>query len=95
MIITGGENVYPREVEEVLYGVEGVEEAAVVGAPDDRLGERIVAFVVGDVTADALESACRGTLTDYKVPKEFRVVDALPKTSTQKMDKVALRDQLD
>ncbi|MFB6207420.1 MAG: class I adenylate-forming enzyme family protein [Haloglomus sp.] len=95
MIITGGENVYPREIEEVLYGVDGVEEAAVVGAPDDRLGERIVAFVVGDVTADDLEAACRGTLTDYKVPKEFRLVEDLPKTSTQKMDKVALRDRLE
>jgi acyl-CoA synthetase (AMP-forming)/AMP-acid ligase II len=95
MIITGGENVYPREVEEVLYGVADVEEAAVVGAPDDRLGERIVAFVVGDVTAEALEAGCRGTLTDYKIPKEFRIVDELPKTSTQKMDKVALRDRLD
>jgi long-chain acyl-CoA synthetase len=94
MIITGGENVYPREVEEVLYGVAGVEEAAVVGAPDDRLGERIVAFVVGDVTADALEDSCRGTLTDYKVPREFRVVEELPKTSTRKMDKVALRERL-
>lgn len=95
MIITGGENVYPREVEEVLYGVAGVEEAAVVGAPDDRLGERIVAFVVGDVTADELEAGCRGTLTDYKVPREFRIVDELPKTSTRKMDKVALRERLD
>jgi acyl-CoA synthetase (AMP-forming)/AMP-acid ligase II len=95
MIITGGENVYPREVEEVLYGVADVEEAAVVGAPDDRLGERIVAFVVGDVTAEALEAGCRGTLTDYKIPKEFRIVEELPKTSTQKMDKVALRDRLD
>jgi long-chain acyl-CoA synthetase len=95
MIITGGENVYPREVEEVLYGVEGVEEAAVVGAPDDRLGERIVAFVVGDVTADELEDGCRGALTDYKVPKEFRIVEELPKTSTRKMDKVALRERLE
>lgn len=95
MIITGGENVYPREVEEVLYGIDGVAEAAVVGAPDDRLGERIVAFVVGDVTAEDLEAGCRGTLTDYKVPREFRVVDALPKTSTRKMDKVALRERFD
>ena len=94
MIITGGENVYPREVEEVLYGIDGVEEAAVVGTPDDRLGERIVAFVVGDASEDALETACRGTLTDYKVPKEFRIVEELPKTSTQKMDKVALRDRV-
>jgi fatty-acyl-CoA synthase len=46
------------------------------------------------VEAEGLEAACRGTLTDYKVPKEFRVVDELPKTSTRKMDKVALRERL-
>jgi acyl-CoA synthetase (AMP-forming)/AMP-acid ligase II len=51
--------------------------------------------VVGDVTADELEAGCRGTLTDYKVPREFRIVDELPKTSTRKMDKVALRERLD
>jgi acyl-CoA synthetase (AMP-forming)/AMP-acid ligase II len=95
MIITGGENVYPREVEDVIYGVDGVEETAVVGVPDDRLGERVVAFLVGDVSPETVESALRGRLTDYKIPKEFRVVDALPKTSTRKIDKVALRDRFE
>ena len=93
MIITGGENVYPREVEEVLYTVDGVQEVAVIGTPDDRLGERIVAFVVGDAGEDALEAACRGTLADYKIPREFRLVEELPLTSTQKIDKVTLRDR--
>jgi acyl-CoA synthetase (AMP-forming)/AMP-acid ligase II len=91
MVITGGENVYPREVEDAIYGVDGVEEAAVVGVPDGRLGERLVAFVVGDATAGDIEAELRGQLTDYKIPKEFRSVDALPKTSTRKVDKVALR----
>jgi acyl-CoA synthetase (AMP-forming)/AMP-acid ligase II len=95
MIITGGENVYPREVEDAIYGVDGVEEAAVVGVPDDRLGERVVAFLVGDVTGDAVAAGLRGTITDYKIPREFRVVDALPKTSTRKVDKVALRERYD
>lgn len=94
MIITGGENVYPRQIEDVLYAAEGVQEAAVVGRPDDRLGERIVAFINGDATADELEALVRESLAGYKVPKEFRYVDSLPKTSTQKIDKVSLRDRL-
>jgi len=93
MVITGGENVYPREVEDAIYGVSGVEEAAVVGVPDDRLGERIVAFVVGDTAPGDVEDQLRGQLTDYKIPKEFRIVEELPKTSTRKIDKVALRDR--
>lgn len=94
MIITGGENVYPREIEDVLYAADDIREAAVVGQPDDRLGERIVAFVVGDATADELEALVRDHLAGYKVPKEFQFVDELPKTSTQKIDKVSLRDRL-
>ncbi|QLD84238.1 AMP-binding protein [Natronomonas halophila] len=95
MIITGGENVYPREIEDVLYAADEIQEAAVVGRPDDRLGERIVAFVVGDTTPEELEALIRDHLAGYKVPKEFRFVEELPKTSTQKIDKVSLRDRLD
>lgn len=95
MIITGGENVYPREIEDVLYAADEVQEAAVIGQPDDRLGERIVAFVVGDKTRDEMETLVRDHLAGYKVPKEFRFVNELPKTSTQKIDKVSLRDRLD
>ncbi|MDS0476974.1 AMP-binding protein [Natrinema sp. 1APR25-10V2] len=95
MIITGGENVYPREVEDVLYGLDGVEAAAVVGASDDRLGEQVVAFVVGETTEEALDTGCREWLAGYKVPREFRFVEELPKTSTRKIDKVSLRERLD
>lgn len=94
MIITGGENVYPREIEDVLYGIDGVEAAAVVGAPDDRLGERVVAFIVGETSEEALDTGCREQLAGYKVPREFRFVDELPKTSTRKIDKVSLRNRL-
>jgi long-chain acyl-CoA synthetase len=96
MIITGGENVYPREVEEVVYGLDGVAEVAVIGTPHDRLGESITAIVVrsdGAVTADDVESICRAELTDYKVPRRIEFVDELPKTSTRKIDKVSLREQ--
>jgi long-chain acyl-CoA synthetase len=95
MIITGGENVYPREVEDVLYEAAGVEEAAVVGTPDERLGERIVAVVVGESTPEELELLCNERLAGYKIPKEFKFASELPKTSTQKIDKVSLRDRLD
>jgi long-chain acyl-CoA synthetase len=95
MIITGGENVYPREIEDVLYAADEVSEAAVVGQSDERLGERIVAFVVGDSTPSDLDSLCREQLAGYKVPKEFRFADKLPKTSTQKINKMSLRERLD
>jgi acyl-CoA synthetase (AMP-forming)/AMP-acid ligase II len=96
MIITGGENVYPREVEEVVYGLDGVAGVAVIGTPHERLGETITAIVVRSedaVTADDVESICRAELTDYKVPRRIEFVDELPKTSTRKIDKVSLRDQ--
>jgi acyl-CoA synthetase (AMP-forming)/AMP-acid ligase II len=96
MIITGGENVYPREVEDVIYGLDGVAEVGVVGTPHDRLGETITAIVVRSeesVTADDVEAVCRETLTDYKIPRRIEFVDELPKTSTRKIDKVSLRDE--
>ncbi|MFB6172554.1 MAG: class I adenylate-forming enzyme family protein [Haloarculaceae archaeon] len=94
MIITGGENVYPREVEDVIYELDGVDEVAVIGTPDDRLGEVVTAFVVGDgVAADDVERVVRQRIAGYKVPRRIEFVDELPKTSTQKIDKVALADE--
>ncbi|MFB6164526.1 MAG: class I adenylate-forming enzyme family protein [Haloarculaceae archaeon] len=96
MIITGGENVYPREVEEVLYELDGVAEAAVIGTPHDRLGETVTAIVVrsGETpTAEDLDAHCRERLTDYKVPRRIEFTDGLPKTSTRKIDKVTLREE--
>ncbi|MGM0604960.1 MAG: class I adenylate-forming enzyme family protein [Halobacteriota archaeon] len=93
MIITGGENVYPREVEDVVYEVDGVVEVGVVGMPDDRLGEQVTAIVVAEdsVTAESIESRCRDRLPGYKVPRAIEFADEIPKTPTMKIDKIALR----
>jgi long-chain acyl-CoA synthetase len=95
LIIRGGFNVYPREVEEVLYGHPSVAEAAVVGRPDERLGEEIVAVLAlrPGATLDTAEliAYCRERLADYKCPREVRVLDTLPKSATGKLLKRELR----
>jgi acyl-CoA synthetase (AMP-forming)/AMP-acid ligase II len=98
VINTGGEKVYPRRVEAAIGDVEGVAAAAVVGLPDDRLGERVVAAVVpdsdGEVTAADVTSACRDRLADYEVPRSVTVVDDLPTTASRTVDRAALRARL-
>lgn len=95
MYVSGGENVYPAEVERVLVGLAGVSDAAVVGVADARWGEAGVAFVEvkpgATVTVDAVLAHCRSQLAGYKIPAQVVVVDALPRTSLGKADKVALR----
>ncbi len=95
MIITGGENVYPREVEEALYTLDGVQECAVVGLPDREYGERVTAFIVPGVSLrpdpDALRSALKRRLAAFKVPREFVFVDELPKSSAGKLLKREIR----
>ena len=95
MIITGGENVYPREIEDVIYELDGVVEVGVIGTPHDRLGETVTAVAVADesVSGDDIEAHCRERLTDYKIPRRVEFVDELPKTSTRKIDKVSLREE--
>ncbi|HEY6316748.1 MAG TPA: class I adenylate-forming enzyme family protein [Acidimicrobiia bacterium] len=87
MINRGGLKVYPREVEEVLRARPEVRDVAVVGAPDERLGEVPVAFVVGDAPPDAaaLEAHCRAVLAPYKVPVRFVGIDALPRNEVGKV----------
>jgi long-chain acyl-CoA synthetase len=87
VINRGGNKVFPGHVEEVLRTVAGVAEAAVVGAPDDRLGEVPIAYIVAttDVTDDDLIAACRAHLAPYKVPVAFRRVDALPRSEVGKV----------
>jgi long-chain acyl-CoA synthetase len=96
MIILGGENIYPREIEDVLLEHESVKEAAVVGRPDEVRGEEVhavLALVAGeDVTV--LEEHCRTRLAPFKVPTSWEVVEELPKTSTGKIDKKPLREKL-
>ena len=96
MIISGGENIYPTDVEDVLFDHDDVVEAAVVGQPDEEWGERVVAYVVADdgVTADDLDSFCLDSdgLADFKRPREYRFVDELPKNPSGKVQKFRLRD---
>ena len=84
LINRGGLKVYPEEVEEVLVATPGVREAAVVGAPDERLGEVPVAFVAGETDSD-LEAICRQYLVPYKVPVRFEWLDRLPRGETGKV----------
>ena len=95
MIIRGGENIYPKEIENVLYGDPDVVEAAVVGRPHDVLGEEPVAFVAlrpgAETTPDALTERCAAHLARYKVPRTVAVLPTLPKNPVGKIDKPALR----
>ena len=86
MIIRGGVNIYPMDIEKVLLDVDGVTEAAVVGVPSADLGEEIVAFVVCSAPIDAvlLSDACRARLARYKVPKQILFVENLPKKHSGK-----------
>jgi long-chain acyl-CoA synthetase len=89
MIIRGGENIYPREIDEVLYQHPAVAAAAAVGIPDDLYGEEVTAFVVlkesGSVTENELINFCRERLADYKCPKTVRLVKEIPKGPTGKL----------
>jgi fatty-acyl-CoA synthase len=97
MIIRGGENIYPREIEELLFAHPGVAEVAVVGMPDPRWGE-VVAAVVRPTdaapTADELQRYCREHIADYKCPQRWVFVDAFPLTASGKIQKFRLRESL-
>jgi fatty-acyl-CoA synthase len=92
MVISGGENVYPAEIEDVLTAHPDVVEAAVVGVPDERWGEACAAFVVlrAEVGEEELAEFCRGRLARFKVPKSFHVVESLPRNAIGKVQKSEL-----
>lgn len=97
IVITGGFNVWPREVEEALLGHPDVAEAAVVGAPDEKWGEIVVAYVVARPgrrpSEEALAAHCLGLLADYKKPRRVHIVEALPLTPVGKVSRAALRER--
>lgn len=99
MIISGGYNIYPREIEDVIAAIPGVHEVAVVGVTDHEWGQRIVALYTtragAAVAAEAILDRCRAELAPYKKPKEVRQVDSLPLNATGKIAKKALRAQLE
>ena len=91
LIISGGFNIYPREIEELLLEQDGVAEAAVVGASDEVRGEIPVAYIVGDFDAAALERVCRDQLASFKVPRRFVKVESIPRTALGKVQKHLLK----
>lgn len=93
LIISGGLNVYPAEVEDALLRVAGVREVAVIGLPDPVWGQQVVAVVVGDATPGAIEAYCREHLSSYKAPRRVEFVDELPKSATGKVQRRDLRDR--
>jgi fatty-acyl-CoA synthase len=96
MVIRGGENVYPREIEEFLYGHPDVADVQVVGVPDARFGEELMAWIVprggAEVTQESVAEFCRGKIAHYKVPRYVAVVDEFPMTVTGKVQKYKLRE---
>jgi fatty-acyl-CoA synthase len=99
MIIRGGENVYPREIEEFLYRHPGVQDVQVIGVPDPKYGEEICAWIVprpgAAPTAEEIRAFCRGQIAHYKIPRYVKLVDALPMTVTGKVQKYLMREQME
>ncbi len=97
MIITGGENVYPREVEDIIYKFPDVQECAVIGLPDKEWGERVMCFIVPrpgkSVATEELKTFLKKSLSPFKVPKQYMVVDEMPKNPAGKILKRELRKQ--
>ncbi|MCY1140136.1 AMP-binding protein [Actinoplanes sp. Pm04-4] len=98
LVIRGGENVYPREVEEFLYTHPDIADVQVIGVPDAKYGEELMAWIVmrpdaTPLTADNVREFCAGKLTHYKVPRYVHVVDGFPMTVTGKVRKVEMREQ--
>jgi len=98
MVIRGGENIYPREIEEFLYRMPQVQDVQVVGVPDQKYGEELCAWVIvkpgQTLDEDTVRAFCKGQIAHYKVPRYIRFVDAFPMTVTGKIQKFKIRDAM-
>jgi len=98
MVIRGGENVYPREIEEFLYRHPAVSDVQVIGVPDKKYGEELCAWIIlkagQSATADEVRDFCKGQIAHYKVPRYIKFVDAFPMTITGKIQKFVMRDRM-
>ena len=97
MIIRGGENIYPREIEEFLYAHPAIADVQVVGVPDERYGEELMAWVrqrpnTEPLTAESIREFSSGRLAHYKIPRYVMIVDEFPMTVTGKIRKVEMRE---
>jgi fatty-acyl-CoA synthase len=96
MVIRGGENLYPREIEEFLYGHPDIEDVQVIGVPDQKYGEELCAWVKArpgsSLTEDGVRDFCRGKLAHHKLPRYVRFTEEFPMTVTGKIQKFKMRD---
>jgi fatty-acyl-CoA synthase len=96
MVIRGGENVYPREIEEFLYTHPEIEDVQVIGVPDERYGEELMAWVKlrdgAQLTEEDVRTYCRGRIAHFKIPRYVKFVDSFPMTVTGKVRKVEMRE---
>jgi fatty-acyl-CoA synthase len=97
MIIRGGENIYPREIEEFLYGHPQIADVQVIGVPDAKYGEQVCAWVIpregAALTAEEVQAHCRGRIATFKIPHYVRFTDAFPMTVTGKIQKFKMREE--
>jgi fatty-acyl-CoA synthase len=98
MVIRGGENIYPREIEEFLYRHPKVQDVQVIGVPDVKYGEELCAWIKVKpgcaVTAEEIKAFCQGQIAHYKIPRYVKFVDAFPMTVTGKIQKYLMREQM-
>ncbi|MGH6964695.1 MAG: AMP-binding protein [Phenylobacterium sp.] len=98
MVIRGGENVYPREIEEYLYRHPAIADVSVIGVPDQKFGEELCAWIIlkpgESLTAEAVRDFCQGQIAHYKIPRHIRFVEAFPTTVTGKVQKFVMREAM-
>jgi fatty-acyl-CoA synthase len=98
MVIRGGENIYPREIEEFLFTHPDITQAAVVGVPDDKYGEELCAWLQTkggkEISAEELRAYCKGKLAHYKIPRYVKCVSEFPQTVTGKIQKFKIREAM-
>ncbi|MBT3810346.1 MAG: AMP-binding protein, partial [Rhodospirillaceae bacterium] len=98
MVIRGGENLYPREIEEFLYGHPKVSDVQIVGVPDEKYGEELCAWVKlaegEDASGDEIRDFCKGQIAHHKIPRYIKFVDGFPMTVTGKVQKFEIREAM-
>ena len=98
MIVRGGENIYPKEVEDYIYRYDKVQDVQVFGIPDEKYGEEVCAWVVAksgsEVTEESVKEFCKGQIAHYKVPRHVRIRDSLPMTVSGKAQKFKTREAM-
>jgi len=96
MVIRGGENVYPREIEEFLYAHPAIADVQVIGVPDERYGEELMAWVVlrpgASLSEEEVKEFCKGQIAHFKIPRYVKFVDSFPMTVTGKVQKFKMRE---